>query len=366
MESEQTPKVEADVAPALPAPAEPEVKPGMSDRLKAMHAANPRRTWLLVGAILLFILGFFLKPIPVPHVSLAPQLIYPGAPWFLTNSFLTLLVVDVIIIVIALATRGGMKLIPGHFQSVMESLLGYLDDMAQGIAGKDAHKYYPMAVTIFLLVIFSNWIGLIPGVGTIGYKIPAGEHTAPNQVLLAPDAQEGEEHVEGEATTEGGEEAAPAAEAEHAEVSEEVHLSVIPLFRAPSTDLNMTFALALIVMTMVQVWGVRSLGGKYFGMFFTFKGVGFMRFINAFVGILELIAQIARVIAFGFRLFGNIFAGEVVLATMTFLIPLWLPVPFYGLELFVGFVQALVFTMLTLVFFSIATVSHDHEHEEGH
>jgi F-type H+-transporting ATPase subunit a len=87
-----------------------------------------------------------------------------------------------------------------------------------------------------------------------------------------------------------------------------------------------------------------------------------MKGINAFVGILELISEFARIIAFGFRLFGNIFAGEIVLATMAFLVMFLLPVPFYILEVFVGFVQALVFMMLALVFFSMSTISHEHDH----
>ena len=139
----------------------------------------------------------------------------------------------------------------------------------------------------------------------------------------------------------------------------------MPLFRAPSADLNFTFALALSTMIMVQVWGVRFLGGSYFRKFFTFSGPNlFMKCIAAFVGILELISEFARILSFGFRLFGNIFAGEVVLATMAFLFAFLLPVAFYGLEVFVGFVQAMVFMMLTLVFFQLATVSHGDHHDE--
>jgi F-type H+-transporting ATPase subunit a len=116
-------------------------------------------------------------------------------------------------------------------------------------------------------------------------------------------------------------------------------------------------------MFMVQFFGVQSLGFGYFGKFFVWRGENLgMKFINAFVGILELISEFSRLVAFGFRLFGNIFAGEIILATMAFLITFLLPVPFYILEIFVGFIQALVFMMLALVFFSMATVSHDAEH----
>jgi F-type H+-transporting ATPase subunit a len=147
------------------------------------------------------------------------------------------------------------------------------------------------------------------------------------------------------------------AEAEHA-----THF--VPLFRAPSADLNLTFALGLSTMFMVQVWGVRALGGSYFRKFFNASGKGFMKGISVFVGILELISEIARIISFSFRLYGNIFAGEIVLATMAFLAAFLIPLPFYVLEVLVGAVQALVFAMLALVFFSMSTIGHGEHHEE--
>lgn len=116
-------------------------------------------------------------------------------------------------------------------------------------------------------------------------------------------------------------------------------------------------------MVMVQVWGIGALGLGYFKKFFQFNGPNLgMKLISSFVGILELLSEFSRLIAFGFRLFGNIFAGEIVLATMAFLVAYLLPVPFYILEVFVGVVQALVFMMLALVFFTMATMSHEHEH----
>ena len=236
-------------------------------------------------------------------------------------------------------------------------------------------------MTIFLFVIFSNWSGLIPGVGSIGMyhddaahteEIHSEEEVVPGEEAPADEHQE-EQPAEGDghgyiwnnqlAMADGNlilvaPEAVEPAPAQ----AEEGHRKFVPLFRAPSADLNMTFALALITMSMVQVWGIRALGGSYFKKFFTFSGHGFMNWINAFVGILELISEFSRIVAFGFRLFGNIFAGEIVLATMAFLVAFLLPIPFYMLEIFVGFVQALVFMMLALVFFSMATISHDHEH----
>jgi F-type H+-transporting ATPase subunit a len=139
---------------------------------------------------------------------------------------------------------------------------------------------------------------------------------------------------------------------------------IVPLFRSPSTDLNFTLALGLISIGLVQYFGVKALGPGYFKKFFDVSGFKkglFDGLVGIFVGFLELISEFARILSFGFRLFGNIFAGEVLLGVMAFLIPYFISLPFYGLELFVGFIQAAVFMMLTLVFFATATVGHGSE-----
>lgn len=309
---------------------------------------SPRRAAIWAGSILLFLAGIFIPAlhVPTPHVALSGELIFPG-DWFLggylTNSILTTLLVDLIVIGLALLATARMQVIPGRWQSFIEMLMEYLYSLCESVAGRDARRFFPWVVTIFLFVIVSNWIGLMPGMGSIVvYQEPAEiEHAlAYNRQLAMAD---------GKIVL-----AKPAA-------AEEGYPKEIPLFRAPTADLNTTFALALITMVMVQVWGVRELGLGYFGKFFQFRGPNLgMKFISAFVGILELFSEFSRFLAFGFRLFGNIFAGEIVLATMAFLIAYWLPVPFYVLEIFVGFVQALVFMMLALVFFTMATMSHEH------
>ena len=124
-----------------------------------------------------------------------------------------------------------------------------------------------------------------------------------------------------------------------AATDDEAHHATKPLLRAPSTDLNMTFALAVITMVMVQYFGLRALGLKYLRKFFAF-GRGFIGAINGYVGILELISEFTKIVSFAFRLFGNIFAGEVLLAVMAFLIPFMVPAVFYGFEIFVGFLPA--------------------------
>lgn len=336
---------------------------------------NPHKTAIWVGIVLLFFLSFLI-PVDPPHVSLSGEPIFSNGPKWFTNSMLTTFLVDIFLIVVAFFATYKMKMNPGGLQNFMEMVLEYLLGMSEGIAGKDARKYFPWVVTIFLFVIISNWSGLIPGVGSIGMyqteghtedvqheEAPAGEETPAEEEAPADDG-----HgflLDGQLAMADGNliltessaiEAAPAA-------AEEGHAKFVPFFRAPSADLNVTFALALVTMITVQVFGVQALGMSYFGKFFVWNGPNiYMKLLNAFVGILELISEFARVIAFGFRLFGNVFAGEVMLATMAFLIAFLLPLPFYMLEIFVGAVQALVFMMLALVFFSMSTQSHGQEH----
>ena len=133
---------------------------------------------------------------------------------------------------------------------------------------------------------------------------------------------------------------------------------LVPFLRSANTDVNTTLAIALVTMVMVHFWGFTTLGFfGHLGKFLNFKAGP----IGLFVGILEAISEVARVISFTFRLFGNIFAGEVLLVSMAFLLPLVGIIPFLGLELFVGVIQAFIFSMLTLVFASMATVSHGAE-----
>ena len=348
------------------------------DRTKEKAQENPRRTAIWVGVFLLFILSF-LVPVDPPHVALSGEPIFSNGPKWFTNSMLTTLVVDIFVVLLAFFATRNMKMIPGGLQNALEAVLEYLFNLSENVAGKDARRYFPWVTTIFLFVIFSNWSGLIPGVGSIGMLHGAETHATEEHLEEAPaDGQhDGEETpAEGEGDGHGffwegqlamadgnlilvePKSAEPAVAA-----AEEGYATFVPFFRAPSADLNVTFALALVTMTLVQIWGIRALGGSYFKKFFNFSGEGFMKGINIFVGFLELISELSRIVAFGFRLFGNIFAGEIVLATMAFLIAFLLPIPFYILEIFVGFVQALVFMMLALVFFSMSTISHDHEHE---
>ena len=137
-------------------------------------------------------------------------------------------------------------------------------------------------------------------------------------------------------------------------IENNTHVVKAPIFRPGSADLNTTLALAIVSVIVTQIFGLMALKFSYLKKFFNFSSP-----IDFFVGILEIISEFAKIISFAFRLFGNIFAGEVLLVVIAFLIPVVLPMPFYGLELFVGFIQALVFAMLSLVFFNMATQSHE-------
>ncbi len=328
------------IPPASPSPNEPNFFQRFMNRFQAWIRDNPRRaaTWGI--AILLILLSLVIRA-PQPHVALSGEPLLPGG-WF-TNTMLTTLIVDILLLLTAFLVGARMQLVPSGLQNLIEAVIEYLYGLAEGVAGQRAATFFPWAATIFFFVLLSNYSGMLPGVGSIGYFHYADEPHATQMAgkLAMADgklllAEEGAPHF-------------------------------VPLFRAPSADLNTTFALAIATMVMVQVHGVRSLGVGYFRKFWNTSGQGFMKGINIFVGILEAISEVARILTFAFRLFGNIFAGEVVLATMAFLVTFLIPLPFYALEVLVGAVQALVFAMLSLVFFTMATISHGHDdHGEAH
>ncbi len=308
---------------------------------------KPKVILPLLGAVGLLVLGIFL-PKPELHVSLAPEKIwYEGPDWF-TNAFVTTFIVDALLILMALVVRNGLRRdVPKGFTNFMEWFLEGLLGVVEGVVGENSKRFFPWVATIFLLVIVSNYVGLVPGVNTIQspWSVPAEDHDH---------AQNPAFETVVEANPAGLLALSPAEAADG-------HAATKPLLRAPSTDLNMTFALAAITMIMVQFFGFKALRLGYLRKFFAF-GRGFIGAINGLVGILELLSEFTKIISFAFRLFGNIFAGEVLLAVMAFLIPFIVPAFFYGFEIFVGFIQAAVFMMLALIFFHAATLSHGGDH----
>ncbi len=260
---------------------------------------------------------------------------------------------------------------PKGFVNLVEMLVGGLYDFFHGIVQDHPRtkKFFPIVATLFLFVITSNWMGILPGVGSIGLYVPKEEEAAIVETIdtHAENVEVISEKVPSEdshAVTEKAETAENAVEhkaetAHEEEVKRDAEgheLELIHIFRTGYADVNMTLALALISVLSTMFFGMRLLGfGGYWGKFFVnpFKDA-----IGTFVGLLELISEFAKLISFSFRLFGNIFAGEVLLVVISFLAPFIAPLPFYGLEIFVGFVQALVFSLLTTVFMKLASDHH--------
>lgn len=326
-----------------------------------------RNLVIVLAIVALFVVSSLLGlKVPSPVVSLAAEPIFHIGPLTITNTLFTawiLILVWVILALLAtrripkdLAAASNQDLVPSGFQNFMEAVIEALYNMVKSIGGHWTPKFFPIVATIFLFVLMSNWMGLLPGFGSIGIlehpHAPGQQgYVAQGPILTGIPAAA----AESQAKTETG-------DADKKKYGE--GYIVVPFFRPPSTDLNFTLALGLLVVILSQYFGVQALGPGYFRKFFDtsgFKQGVFNGIVGIFVSILELISEIARVLSFGFRLFGNIFAGEVLLGVMAFLIPYIASLPFYGLEIFVGFIQAAVFMMLALVFFVMATVGHGHE-----
>ena len=252
------------------------------------------------------------------HIALAPEIITEVAGLPITNTLITSWIVMFLLIGLAFVIGRNLQLVPGKTQVLFETIFGgVLDYMEETLESRKlAVRYFPLIMTLFLFIFTANVLEFTPGIGSIGV-IPQApvEHTL-------------EEH-----TSDG----------HHGE-------ELVPLLRSVNTDLNVTLALAIISFLVIEISGVLIIGLlKYAGKFINFKSVlGFL------IGIIELFSEIARLISFSFRLFGNIFAGEVLILVVMFFVPVFLPVPLMLFEVFVGFMQAAIFALLTLFFIKIA------------
>lgn len=281
-----------------------------------------------------------------PHVEVAAEplaTIFPGFP--LTNALLTALIVDVILVAIAFFATRNMQLVPRGLQNVMEIIIEALYNLFRNISPDFIGRAFPLVATIFLFVLTSNWLGLVPGGSSIGICEHGEAHSA--SIALVRDASSGAITL---GAAEGGENYTSCPEG----------TKLVPWLRPPSTDLNFTMGLGLLAFIYFEFWAFRTLGLGYLSKFFNLNG------IMSFVGIIELFGELIKPIALGLRLFGNIFAGEVLIAVLIFLVPLVVPMPIYAFELFVGFIQALIFALLTMAFLSIATTGHHDDHHEEH
>jgi F-type H+-transporting ATPase subunit a len=277
----------------------------------------------------------------MPEISLAAEQVHLFG-LSVTNSMIATVLSDIVLIVLALLAFRRPKLTPGGLQNGVEAVIELFYNMAERAAGDQARKFFPLIASFFFFILVSNWLGILPGFGSIGIW---QEH----HVEAAPVAEQAAVEESHEATAEAAE-------------THEGGLVLVPLFRSANADLNTTIALALISQVAAQYFGLQSLGLSYFKKFFNFSGPNIMfKGINAFVGVLELLSEFVKILSFSFRLFGNIFAGEVLLIVIGFLVVFLASLPFMFLELFVGVIQALIFAMLSLVFFMMATMHHEEE-----
>lgn len=312
--------------------------------------------WIILVLIILniYTVYFIYQPV-LPHIQLPAENV-SAAPLFgnfyLTNTMVATIIADVILLLIAFAVTRAVRsgeLIPKGIPGAIEAILEVINNLTESTAGKWSKRIFPYFATITLLVLVVNWMELIPGVDSIGRIEPAIHEGNPI-----------EEVVPGVYTL-----VRPPSEA-HAD-AHDAGYTLVPFVRVASTDLNFTVALALISVLMTQVMGVRALGGTYFTKFINVGGVikrPVFGVIDFFVGLLELLSEFSKILSFSFRLFGNIFAGSVLLFVIGTLIPVFVQSLFLGLEFFVGLIQAVVFGMLTMVFMAQATQGHGEHHEE--
>ncbi len=243
------------------------------------------------------------------HIALASEPVFHlwGVP--ITNSILLTWVTLAVLIIFGTLVGKGAKLIPGRLQTAfeltLETIMNYMSETLE--SRKLAEKFFPLIATIFLFIFTANMLTFIPGVESVGLK--EGAH-------------------------------------------------IIGFFRPVNTDLNTTLALAIIAFLVIELSGIFTLGFLKYGS----KFVNFNSVMGSVVGILELLGNIARLISFSFRLFGNIFAGHVLILVIVFFLPFIVPVPLMLFEVFVGFLQAAIFSLLTLVFIKLAIAEPHGEH----
>jgi F-type H+-transporting ATPase subunit a len=278
-------------------------------------------------------------PAAAPRIDVGQYVGLGEGKLFVTNSMILTWVVALFIIFFAQRATRKIKPVPAGAQNFWEWLVESLHDFLEGIIGHElVKKSFWFFATIFIFILFTNWFGLLPGVGTIGWGVPG---------------------------TDG-----------------HLHHISRPLLRGVNADLNMTLAMALVFFACWTVWALQANGpGGFILHLFGPKGetTGLLKVLMILVfivvGVLEVVSILFRPVSLSFRLYGNIFAGENMLEAMANLIqePAWLkaigsvviPIPFYFLEVLVGLVQALVFMLLTAVF-TLLICTHEEGHEQAH
>jgi F-type H+-transporting ATPase subunit a len=239
-------------------------------------------------------------------ISLSAETIFHIGDFPITNTLIDALFVDLLLITTVVYINKNIKTIPGTFQNIVESVMELIYNLTESVAAERAKKIFPYFMTFFLFILLSNWSGLLPVLTSVGFY----EHGV-----------------------------------------------FVPLMRSASTDLNATLGLALVSIVATHTMSIKTIGIKeYLSRFFSFNP------FNLFIGLLELVSEFTKIISFSFRLFGNIFVGEVMLASLMTVSAFLLPLPLLMYEMAVGVIQAVIFGMLTMAFMAILTTSHKAEH----
>ena len=304
---------------------------------------------IIAAIVILFVLSLLTGPLgknllhlpewlvtAKPEPKLPAEVVFHILGFPITNSIVSTWITMAVLVLFCWAVTRKMELIPGRKQALLEFAIEALLNFCRSVAGeKNGRRFFPVVATIFLFIAFNAWLSLLPGYGSLLVHFSNGE------------------------------------EAE--------------LIRGANTDINTPLAVAIISFFVVEVIGFRSLGISYGKKFLNLDGIiesgkhlgkGRIKqalssfvfgFINLFVGVIETVSELIRVVSLTIRLFGNMTAGEILLLSAVFLMPWLFALPFYGLELLVGFVQALIFASLTLIFLTTAVASHgDHKEESSH
>jgi len=392
-----------------------------------------KRYIILICMVLMIVLQFTVPPVR-PFIQL-PGEVWPGTqnlPFIgsvfggITNTFASAVVAWIVILILIFSLRARSRTadeVPTGFYNFFEMVIEGAYGFAENIAGPKVKDFFSYFMSFVLIIVITNWMGLIPGWDSLGFwenkpHFEAEKEIKAIETELAVAEADGEAAVSAylssledqyhvEVHLENGHLSHESEEELLHEIEHEIDLenkgdlrqgvlllrapettdadgnkvkpdgadwTIVPYFRPGATDLNFTLAFALIAMVMVQYFGFKYLGARdYLAKFFPFIAPGFgdqaaknpIKVIDIVVGLLELVSEISKIISFAFRLLGNIFAGMVLLFVMAFLLPI-ANVAFFGLEFFVGLIQALVFGLLMLIFMLSATESHGHGDEEHH
>jgi len=303
--------------------------------------------FFFIPILLLFVIGLVFGPlgssflgkeppsifrVPRPTVELPSEPVFHIEHFSITNTLIASWFTMLVLVVLSILLTRKMKLIPGRGQATAEAIVEGLLNFVESVAGKKhARMLFPGVATIFIYVISNAFLALLPFFGSIGVIEHDGKFA--------------------------------------------------PLFRSANTDLNVPLSIAIMSFIFVETWGMRAIGvSHYLSEFINVRQFGqglkelltgkiktgpmniVFGFISMFVGVLEIFSHLTRMLSFTFRLFGNMTAGEILILVYCFLIPLVFTIPFYGLELLIGMIQALIFSGLTLVFGTIAVSPHEEEH----